>query len=117
MMKNDYGKAKFRVFAKEKRLRLARDGDGLPIVVARGKEYAGSQLFEGFGTKHVGFLLVRSTAGKLSRTYGSLVRRGYEPILRAECEAVFKIPYGPKGKTLMKIAREFKMVKKRYKAA
>ena len=111
-MKGDYGKAKFRQFAKANRFRLAKDEDGLPIVVSRGKEWAGCQLFEGYGTKEVGLLIVRDTTFKLSHIYGAMCREGYEPVVRGDFECIFKIPYGPKGRTLKKIARRFKMVKR-----
>ena len=52
---NDYGKKKFRNFAKANRLRLKRSEDGLPIVVARGKQYEVWHLYEGFGTNALVF--------------------------------------------------------------
>jgi hypothetical protein len=115
MKKNDYGKKKFKRFAREKRLRLKKDDDGLPIVVARGKEWAGCHLFEGFGTKEVGLFIKRNTKFKLSHIYGALCREGFTPIARGDTECIFRIPYGLKGRTLMKIARRYKMIKRLHK--
>jgi len=108
-MPKDYGKRKFRDFAKKKRLRLARGEDGFPIVVSRGKEYEGCHLFEGFGNQFVGLYVVRDTTFKMSHTYGALRRMGLEPIAQGDLESTFKVPYS----LVMKIARKFKMVKRK----
>tara|TARA_R100000951_G_scaffold91363_1_gene79719 strand:- start:67 stop:399 length:333 start_codon:yes stop_codon:yes gene_type:complete len=108
-MVKDFGKKKFRKFAKDNRLRLVRSEDGLPIVKSRGKDIAGTHLFDGFGNHFVGLYIWRDTKFKMSHTYSKLVRLGYEPIAKAEQEATFRIPY----KRVLKIAREFKMIKRR----
>ena len=110
-MVKDFGKKKFRKFAKDNRLRLVRDEDGLPIVKSRGKDIEGTHLFDGFGNQFVGLYIWRDSKFKMSHTYSKLVRAGYEPICRAEQEATFKIPYSK----IMKIAREFNMIKRRVK--
>jgi hypothetical protein len=108
-MPKDFGKRKFKQFAKTKRLRLVRSEDGLPIVVSRGKEWAGCHLFEGFGNGYVGLYVVRDTTFKMSHVYGALCRMGLEPMARGDWEGTFKVPY----KSVMKVARKFKMVKRK----
>ena len=108
-MPKDYGKRKFRDFARKNRLRLARGEDGFPVILARGKEYEGCHLYDGFGDTHVGLYVARPTTFKMSHTYGALKRMGLEPIALGDLEGTFKIPY----KMVMKIARKFKMVKRK----
>jgi len=105
---NDYGRKKFKQFAKMNRLRLQRSEDGNPIVVSRGKVYAGSMLYEGFSGDFVGLCVVRNTTAKLTSLANKLDRMGFTPLVRGDYEATYKVPYS----RVWEIARMFRMVKK-----
>jgi hypothetical protein len=106
---NDYGKTKFKLFAKMNRLRLQRSEDGYPIVVSRGKKYAGCMLYDGFCDEFVGFYVTRDSPSKLSHTAGKLDKMGLTPLNLGDWEALYKVPYA----RVWEIANMFNMVKKR----
>lgn len=105
---DDYGKKKFRNFAKANRLRLKRSEDGLPIVVARGKQYQGWHLYEGFGDECVGFYITRDTPGKLKHSVRKIKKLGLTLWREGDYEAIFKVPYD----RIWEVAKAFSMVKK-----
>ena len=107
-MTNDYGKKKFREFAKANRLRLKRGEDGFPIVTARGKAYENWHLYEGFGDDFVGMYIVRDTAGKLKHSVRKIRKMGLYPWREGDFEAIFKVPYSK----VWEVAKAFNMVKK-----
>ena len=104
----DHGKKKFKNFAKANRLRLKRSEDGLPIVVARGKQFAGWHLYEGFGDEFVGLYITRDTPGKLKHSVRKIKNMGFTPHQEGDFDACFKIPYSK----VWQVAKAFHMVKK-----
>jgi hypothetical protein len=108
-MLNDHGKKKFKEFAKANRLRIKRDKDGLPIIVARGKKYEGWHLYEGFGDDFVGLYITRPTTAKTKYSLRKLRKMGFYPLREGDFEAIFKIPYS----RAWEVAKEFGMVKKK----
>ena len=106
---NDYGRTKFKLFAKMNRLRMQRSEDGNPVVVSRGKKYAGTMLYDGFSDEFIGLCVVRDSPSKLSHTAGKLSKMGLIPWTEGDYEAIYKVPYDK----VWKIAKMFNMVKKR----
>ena len=106
---NDYGKKKFKDFAKANRLRLKTAEDGLPIVTSRGKNFEGWHLYEGFGDDLVGLYIVRDTEAKLKHSLRKVKKMGLYPWREGDFEACFKIPYS----RVWEVAKAFNMVKKR----
>ena len=106
---NDFGKKKFKQFAKKNRLRIKTAEDGNPIVVARGKKFQNCFLFEGFGDDYVGLYIVKNTPGKLTYLANKLERMGLDVLNRGDYEASFKIPYA----RVMAIAKTFSMIKRK----
>ena len=107
-MTSDYGKKKFREFAKANRLRLKRGEDGFPIVTARGKAYKNWHLYEGFGDEFVGLYIARDTQAKFKHSLRKVKKMGLNPYQEGDFEACFKIPYS----RVWEIAKAFSMVKK-----
>ena len=106
---NDYGRTKFKLFAKMNRLRMQRAEDGNPVVVSRGKKYAGTMLYDGFSDEFIGLCVVRDSPSKLSHTAGKLNKMGLTPWSCGEYEAIYKVP----DDKVWEIAKMFNMVKKR----
>ena len=106
---NDYGRTKFKLFAKMNRLRMQRSEDGNPVVVSRGKKYAGTMLYDGFCDEFIGLCVVRDSPSKLSHTAGKLSKMGLIPWTEGDYEAIYKVPYDK----VWEIAKMFNMVKKR----
>jgi|TARA_A100001515_G_scaffold143148_1_gene143602 hypothetical protein len=106
---NDYGRTKFKLFAKMNRLRMQRAEDGNPVVVSRGKKYAGTMLYDGFSDEFIGLCVVRDSPSKLSHTAGKLNKMGLTPWSCGDYEAIYKVPYDK----VWEIAKMFNMVKKR----
>jgi hypothetical protein len=104
---NDYGKAKFKQFAKDNRLRLRRGEDGFPIVVPTNK-FKGFHLFDGFGDDFVGLFASKDTKRKFSFAHKKLVKMGCIPNVIGDTEGHYKISYDD----LLPIVRELNMVKK-----
>jgi len=106
---NDFGKKKFKEYAKMNRLRLKTSEDGYPIVISRGKKYEGCILYEGFSDDFVGLVVVRDTPSKLSHLANKIDKMGLTPLLRSDYEAAYKVPYSK----VWEVAKFFNMVKKR----
>ena len=106
---NDYGRTKFKLFAKMNRLRMQRAEDGNPVVVSRGKKYAGTMLYDGFSDDFIGLCVVRDSTSKLSHTTGKLDKMGLIPYTSGDYEAIYKVPYDK----VWEIAKMFNMVKKK----
>jgi len=106
---NDFGKKKFKEYAKMNRLRLKTSEDGYPIVISRGKKYEGCILYEGFSDDFVGLVVVRDTPSKLSHLANKIDKMGLTPLLRGDYEAAYKVPYSK----VWEVAKFFNMVKKR----
>jgi|TARA_R110000824_G_scaffold268897_1_gene457507 hypothetical protein len=104
---NDYGKAKFKQFAKDNRLRLRRAEDGLPIVVPTNK-FKGFHLFEGFGNDFVGLFASKDTQRKFSFAHNKLVKMGCIPNIIGDTEGSYKISYDD----LLPIAKKLNMIMK-----
>ena len=104
---NDYGKAKFKQFAKDNRLRLRRGEDGLPIVVPTNK-FKGFHLFEGFGNDFVGLFASKDTQRKFSFAHNKLVKMGCIPNIIGDTEGSYKISYDD----LLPIAVKLNMIMK-----
>jgi hypothetical protein len=106
---SDYGKKKFKQFAKSNRLRLKTSEDGYPIVVSRGTKYANCMLYEGFCDDFVGLYVTRDTPSKLTHLVGKLTKMGFTPYVRGDYEALYKVSYNK----AWKVANMFNMVMKR----
>jgi hypothetical protein len=106
---NDFGRKKFKEFAKANRLRLKTAEDGNPVVVSRGKKYLGCQLYEGFNDDYVGLYVTRGSAAKLKHTTRMVKKMGLNPTQEGDLEVIFRVPYSK----VWKIAKAFNMVKKR----
>lgn len=106
---NDFGKKKFKEYAKMNRLRLKTSDDGFPVVISRGKKYAGCMLYEGFSDEYVGLYVTRDTKSKLSHIAKKVDNLGLTPLVRGDYEATYKVPYS----RVWEVAKMFNMVKKR----
>lgn len=109
-MTNDYGRTKFKRFAKANRLRLKAAEDGCPIVEARqSKKLQGWHLYEGHSDDYCYLFIQKQhkkgfniALKKLTQDFGLDVHR------LGDLEAVFLVPYGK----AYAIAKEYNMVKK-----
>jgi hypothetical protein len=106
---NDFGKKKFKEYAKMNRLRLKTSEDGYPVVISRGKKFEGCMLYDGFSDDFVGLLVVRDTASKLSHLANKVDKMGLTPLIRGDYEATYKVPYSK----IWEVAKFFNMVKKK----